>query len=104
MRETVSSSVAPFIVQIGLECLCASLLVCVGVVSMMGRFKDIKLTTELNTRSVEEGEGEEGRRGGWLLTCTLSLSPSCRTYEVASKRDSFLTFNHRGQALSTILR
>ena len=39
-------------VQIGVECVCASVLLCVGVVSMVGRFRDIKLTTELNKRSV----------------------------------------------------
>ena len=36
--------------QISAECLCASVLLCVGVVTMVGRFKDIKLTTELNKR------------------------------------------------------
>ena len=38
-------------VQVGAECVCASVLVCVGVVSMVGRFRDIKLTSDLNTRS-----------------------------------------------------
>ena len=36
--------------QIGIECLCAGVLVCVGVVSIVGKFRDIKLTTELNTK------------------------------------------------------
>jgi hypothetical protein len=42
---------------------------------MVGRFRDIKLTTELNKR----------------------------TYEMSSNRDAFMTFNHRGHTLYPVL-
>ncbi|CAI8021491.1 Membrane magnesium transporter 2 [Geodia barretti] len=61
--------------DIGAECLLASVLMCVGVVTMVGRFRDIKLTTELNKR----------------------------TYEMSSNRDAFMTFNHRGHSLYPVL-
>ena len=40
----------PLSLQIGMECLIASMLCCVGVVTSMGKFKDIKLTSELKTK------------------------------------------------------
>ncbi len=36
--------------QITLECVVASVLCSLGVVSAMGKFTDIRLTTELNTK------------------------------------------------------
>lgn len=53
--------------QIALECLIASVLCVFGVVSLMGKFKDIKLTTELNSQS----------------------------FETVDNRLGFMTFNHR---------
>ena len=55
-------------VQIILECLLASLLCIFGVVSVTGKFRDIKLTTELNSR----------------------------TFETVSNRPGYMIFNHRG--------
>ena len=55
-------------IQIVLECLLASLLCIFGVVSVTGKFRDIKLTTELNSR----------------------------TFETISNRPGFVIFNHRG--------
>lgn len=46
----------------------ATVLCIFGVVSVTGNFKDIKLTTELNSR----------------------------TFETVSNRPSFMIFNHRG--------
>ena len=57
-----------------LECLLASLLCMLGVVRVTGKFKDIKLTTELNSR----------------------------TFETVSNRPSFMTFNHRGPVVHDI--
>ena len=54
--------------QIVLECLLASLLCIFGMVSVTGKFKDIKLTMELNSR----------------------------TFETVSNRPGFMIFNHRG--------
>ena len=51
-----------------MECLVASVLCVFGVVSLMGKFKDIKLTTELNSQS----------------------------FETVANRLGFMTFNHRG--------
>ncbi|XP_064394522.1 ER membrane protein complex subunit 5-like [Halichondria panicea] len=53
--------------DIAFECLMASVLCVFGVLSLMGKFKDIKLTTELNTQS----------------------------FETVDNRLGFMTFNHR---------
>ena len=55
------------LLQIALECLIASVLCVLGVVSLMGKFMDIKLTTELNSKS----------------------------FETVDNRLGFMTFNHR---------
>ena len=58
---------SPMSLQIAFECLMASVLCVFGVLSLMGKFKDIKLTTELNTQS----------------------------FETVDNRLGFMTFNHR---------
>ena len=39
-----------YVVQVVLECVLGSFLCCCGILSMVGNFKDIQLTTELNSR------------------------------------------------------
>ena len=58
-------------VQIFLECVLASCVCMLGVMLMVGNFKDIKKTTELNTQ----------------------------TYGSLSHRTNFMTFNHRGKLI-----
>lgn len=57
--------------DISVECLIGGLLSTLGVVWLMGVFKDIRVTTELNSR----------------------------TLEIEGNKHNFMTFNHRGRIL-----
>ena len=50
IHTTCSSKFLLHNLQIMLECFCASLLCCFGILASLGKFRDVSLTTELNTR------------------------------------------------------